>query len=438
VSNDARPETVGARVRSLRKAAGLTQAKLAGGRFSTEYMSQIELGKTQPNRETLEWIADRLETDPEFLEHGLSAADAERVEAKLREAELLLDRHRSEDALRAFADAAKIGGGAAHAAVSLRVLRGEAWARIREGEVDQALALLEDAARLALGAEFTDVDRAGIVFEVGVCRYSQSRVSEAVVLFDQAEGLATRSGLPCDLLLSDIFHWRSRCHRRNRDWVAAGEDVERALELADASSDRRRAADALFQASLVAQRQGRWVLARTYTQQAKDLFDELGDRPTVGRLLNNLAGLEHLLGNSGAAVSLLHEAFEIFVESDLSVDAGYVCSSLAGIQLARGDAEAAETDARKALTLLDGRVDHLQEVGMAELSLGRALAAQGQVSDAEEWIAAADRAFEQARSVGHRSEAWMAQGDIESARGADREAADLYRRAAVALREERE
>ena len=217
VSNDARPETVGARVRSLRKAAGLTQAKLAGGRFSTEYMSQIELGKTQPNRETLEWIADRLETDPEFLEHGLSAADAERVEAKLREAELLLDRHRSEDALRAFADAAKIGGGAAHAAVSLRVLRGEAWARIREGEVDQALALLEDAARLALGAEFTDVDRAGIVFEVGVCRYSQSRVSEAVVLFDQAEGLATRSGLPCDLLLSDIFHWRSRCHRRNRD-----------------------------------------------------------------------------------------------------------------------------------------------------------------------------------------------------------------------------
>jgi transcriptional regulator with XRE-family HTH domain len=71
-------ETVGERLRLLRRSAGLSQAELAGGRFSKEYVSQIERGKTQPTDETLEWLADRLATDREFLVHGLSRADAAR------------------------------------------------------------------------------------------------------------------------------------------------------------------------------------------------------------------------------------------------------------------------------------------------------------------------------------------------------------------------
>ena len=237
------------------------------------------------------------------------------------------------------------------------------------------MALLEPAATLAVGAGFTDVDRAEIVFRVGVVRYSESSIDEAIVLFAEALLLAESSDLSADRLRSDILHWRARCHRRNRDWYAAQEDIERALELAEASSDPRRAADALFQASLVAQRQGRWVLARTYAEQSRTLFEELGDRATVARLLNNLAGLSHLLGDSDHAIALLEEAFAMFVDLDLAVDAGYVCSSHAGIQLDRGEHEAARTNALKALDLLAGRVDHLQEIGMAQLIVGRAYAA---------------------------------------------------------------
>jgi hypothetical protein len=119
------------------------------------------------------------------------------------------------------------------------------------------MTLLEEAAALAVGAGFTDVDRAAVVFQVGVIRYSESKIGEALVLFEQSLVLAQGSDLASDRLRSDVFHWRARCHRRNRDWVAAGEDIERALELAEACADDRRAADALFQASLVAQRQGR-------------------------------------------------------------------------------------------------------------------------------------------------------------------------------------
>ena len=64
---------LGERVRQLRVAAGLTQTDLAGERFSKEYVSQIERGKTRPTRETIEWLAAKLGVDAGFLEKGVSA-----------------------------------------------------------------------------------------------------------------------------------------------------------------------------------------------------------------------------------------------------------------------------------------------------------------------------------------------------------------------------
>ena len=51
---------LGHRLRTLRVNAGLTQTDLAGDRFSKEYVSQIERGKTRPTQETIEWLAERL------------------------------------------------------------------------------------------------------------------------------------------------------------------------------------------------------------------------------------------------------------------------------------------------------------------------------------------------------------------------------------------
>jgi tetratricopeptide (TPR) repeat protein len=425
---------LGERLRLLRRAAGLSQSELGAGRVSKEYVSQIERGKTRPTRETLEWLAGRLETDADYLEHGISRAETERLESEARAAELLLEGHRYEEALAGFRAARPQAATAGGPALVLRLLKGEAWTLVRLGCHDEAMSVLEEAASVAVSAGFTDADRAEVVFVVGVVRYQESRIADAIVLFDQALGLA-EGGAYSDRLRSDVYHWRARAHRRQRDWVAAEEDIERALELAEASGDTRREADALFQASLVAQRQGRWVLARTYAERSRALFDDLGDTATAARLLNNLAGLEHLLGNPERSAVLLEQAFEAFVDLDLGVDAGYVCSSLAEIRLDLGDPALAEAQAAKALDLLAGRPDHVQEVATAELALGRSLAAQGKLDEAEEWIARAERTSEQASSESHRSSAWLAHGDIESLRGNDAAAAGLYRRAALALQE---
>src|SRR2546423_2723670 len=74
---------LGERLRQLRVAAGLTQSELAGARFSKEYVSQIERGKTRPARETIEWLAERLGVDADFLANGVTPDQRGRAEAGL-------------------------------------------------------------------------------------------------------------------------------------------------------------------------------------------------------------------------------------------------------------------------------------------------------------------------------------------------------------------
>ena len=424
---------LGERVRALRVAAGMTQVELAGGRFSKEYISQIERGKTRPTEATVAWLAERLGVDQGFLSIGVSTEDRTKVEALLARAEALSEAHQYSEAIEAFTDARSVGTWAP--AFELRALSGAAWALQQSGDINPALELLQQARDVAEGPQFSDVDRADVLFRIGVCRYKLSSVGTAVALFDEALALAERSGLPCDLLRADILGWRSRCHRLQRDYVAAHEDVERALELAQDMGDRRAIANTYFQASLIAQRQGHWVLSRSYAQRAKDLYQELNDERNVGRLLLALGGLTLLLGDEDQAVEHLKASFSQALESDSPPDAAQALQGLARVHLNRGEYDQADELARKGLALLEGREDYLHEVCPSQLVLGRALMERGRLDEAGDCFRKADAAAEQLASISHRAEAWVALGDLAARRGDDRESARLYRNAAEALQE---
>jgi tetratricopeptide (TPR) repeat protein len=426
---------LGDRVRSLRVGAGLTQTELAAGRFSKEYISQIERGKTRPTEATIAWLAERLGVDPAFLAVGVSTEERTKVETLLARAEALSEAHKDAEAIAAFREARNAVEGTWSPALELRALAGEAWALQQHGEIRDAIALLQQAREIVEGPDFSDVDRADVVFRLAVCRYKLSSTGTALALFGEALALAERSGLPCDLLRADILGWRSRCHRLQRDYVAAREDVERALELAQDLGDRRAIANTYFQASLIAQRQGHWVLSRNYAQRAKELYQELNDERNVGRLLLNLGGLTLLLGDEEQAVEHLKASFARALDTDSSADAAQALGGLATVHLRRGEYDQADETARKALDLLDGREDFLHEVCPSQLVLGRALMERGRYEEAEECFRAADAAAEQLASLSHRAEAWVALGDLAARRGEDREAARLYRSAAEALQE---
>src|SRR6266436_1595290 len=89
---------LGERLRQLRVAAGLTQSDLAGERFSKEYVSQIERGKTRPTRETVEWLAAQLGVDAGFLANGVATDARGRLEGALARAEALIEALKNEEA----------------------------------------------------------------------------------------------------------------------------------------------------------------------------------------------------------------------------------------------------------------------------------------------------------------------------------------------------
>jgi tetratricopeptide (TPR) repeat protein len=439
LQRSARPAAsrLGERVRQLRVAAGMTQTDLAGDRFSKEYVSQIERGKTRPTAETISWLANRLGVDAGYIANGVSVDERGRLEATLARAEALTEAHRYEEAVAEYENVAPAVAATASSELEVRTLAGEAWARMQQGEVQAAIELLIRARTLTEGANFSDVDRGDVLYRLAVCRYKLSSISTALALFNEAYALAERSGLPCDVLRSNILAYRSRCYRRQRDLQAAQEDVERALELAQSLDDRQTMANVYVQASLVAERQGHWVLARTYAERAKAYYEDLNDNRNVAGLLNNLGGLNLMLGKPEEAIEFLKSSYSVALDSDSMAEAAQATGSLAAVHLEMNDYEQAERFARQALSLLEGRMDFLHEIGPSQLVLGRALMEQGRLDEAEQMFRAADSSFEQLSSISHRAGAWIALGDLAARRGDDRTAARQYRNAAEALQDVR-
>ncbi len=428
---------LGERLRQLRVAAGLTQSELAGDRFSKEYVSQIERGKTRPTSETIEWLAIRLGCDAGFLANGVATDERGRLEAALARAETMIEAHRNEEAAAEFESLVPLARGTGVPELEVRALLGAGRTQMRLGALRVALDLLNEARGIVESGNFSDLERSEVFYAIGVCRYQLNSVQTALGLLNESLGLAERSGLPSDSLRSNILAWRSRCWRRLRDYEAAREDIERALQLAEDADDPRTIGDAFFQASLVAEREGHWVLARTYAERARAAYEQLADRVHVGELTNNLGGLNFLLGKTDEAVALLKEAFGIALDTGREGDAGRVVSSLAQVHLRTGEIGQAEEQARHALRLLDGREDYVDEIGSAQLVLGRALLEQDRLDEAEQAFAAAESSFGQLGSASHRASAWVARGDLAARRGDDRLAAHLYRTAAEALQDVR-
>jgi tetratricopeptide (TPR) repeat protein len=319
--------------------------------------------------------------------------------------------------------------------LALRGLFAGSRARMYRGELDEALTMLQTAKQIAHRPGFNDVDRAEVLCRIGAVRVKRGAISRAVNDLSLALELCDRSGRPCDRLRAEIYDWRSRCYQRQRDFTAARADIETALELADKMGDTIASADISFRASSIAEREGKWLVARTYAEQAKDLYEQAGDRANVGRVLNDLGGIVFLLGRHDQAIAYLKQSVSVLFDAAGDVETGYAVSSLAQVYLRTGDPGRAEEQARIALGLLEGREDVLEEVGNVQLVLGRALLELGRPEEAEDVFAAAESSFSNRESISLLAAAWMARGELASARNDSVSAAALYRQAAEALQD---
>src|SRR5437763_1528707 len=143
---------VGERLRQLRVASGLTQSELAGERFSKEYVSQIERGKTRPTRETVEWLAARLGVDPGFLANGVATDERGRLEGALARAEALIEGLHNDEASAEYESLVPAARATGVPELAVRALVGAGRTQMRLGALnlllgmpDEAISLLKEA-----------------------------------------------------------------------------------------------------------------------------------------------------------------------------------------------------------------------------------------------------------------------------------------------------
>src|SRR6476646_8089402 len=153
---------LGERLRQLRVAAGLTQSELAGERFSKEYVSQIERGKTRPTTETIEWLAVRLGVDPGFLANGVATDERGRLEGALARAEALYEATRNDEAAAEYTTLVPAARAMGVPELAVRALTGAGRTQMRLGKLRQSLELLNEARGLVEAGSFSDLERAEV------------------------------------------------------------------------------------------------------------------------------------------------------------------------------------------------------------------------------------------------------------------------------------
>src|SRR5581483_618458 len=115
-----------------------------------------------------------------FLGSGVSADDRAKAEAMLARAEALAQEQRLDEAVEEYRRALPAILGTGSVELHVRALGGEAMALAHRGEARAAADLLSQARGLVERDEFSDIDRADVLFRLGVCRYLLSSVSTAV------------------------------------------------------------------------------------------------------------------------------------------------------------------------------------------------------------------------------------------------------------------
>src|SRR4051812_10081887 len=166
--------SMGERLRQLRVSAGMTQSDLAGDRFSKEYVSQIERGKTRPTAETIDWLAARLGVDSGFLANGVSADARGRVETALARAEALTEADQLDEAAELYLDIRTAVLATGLPELEARAPSGHGRVLLYQAKPREALDMLVRARELSEAPSFSDVERAEILFRTGVARYMLS------------------------------------------------------------------------------------------------------------------------------------------------------------------------------------------------------------------------------------------------------------------------
>lgn len=419
---------LGARVRALRLARGMTQGQLARGDISVAYVSRIESGTRRPELSTLSLIAERLGTTAEHLLTGTDPERATELRLALRYAELALESGEAHEAERA----------------SAQLLVDEQVMRIREIAVDASLVharALEVLGRL--DEAVVELERFRAAYErdgrwpaaaivLSRCYREAGDFTRAIEVGEQTLATLRDRGLDgldeavqLELTVAAAYFERG-------DQMHAVVLCRDAADRAEALCSPDLRASAYWNVSVIESRRGRHADAIVLAERALALMSE-------GREARNLARLRLQLGTMmlrasepdarGAERHIRRARRELAAGSGSAVDLARCDVHLALARLDQNDPDAAETLAQ---AVLDAAGQTALLAAEAHTVLGRVAAARGERAGTRGHYGAAAAALTAAGADREAAQAWYELAALLDASGDLHAARDAYRSAAAA------
>ena len=332
---------VGARIRSLRTAKGLTQAQLADPLYTKAYISMLESGRTRASMKALEHIAGVLGVSPADLLGGAPAPAAPQY--VLLEARRLVEQGLGREAI-PLLDGLEEGLTAQDQLVRLRYL---AAAYNTVGQPKQAFPLIERAQRMAelLG----DLDEQVRVKGVLAGAYSRTYAYEDAVRVLKECVQACEDGTIND----PAFHFRrlvdlAIMQGNLRQTKQALPTYERALELSAQFSDRPTLAHLYAGMAKAYHDSGDVEAAIVYNQKSVQIYEELGLIDQVACALDNVAALYVEYGNITRARESLVRAEKLAEDAKRETTLASIKASQAEV-MSKSDGDKAIEEAQNAL-----------------------------------------------------------------------------------------
>jgi transcriptional regulator with XRE-family HTH domain len=332
---------VGARIRSLRTAKGLTQAQLAEPLYTKAYISMLESGRTRASMKALEHISGVLGVKPSDLLGGTSGPSTPQFQ--FIEARRLIEQGRANEAV-PILESLEEGLGAADQLVRLRYL---AIGYNATGEPKKAFPVIERAQRMADLLENAE-ERARIKSVLASAHAKTYAYDEAIRLLKECI-VACETGVVKDA----GFHFRRLVElalalTNSRDSRQALAIYEKALAIAEQFSDRPSLAGLYAGMAKTYQNEGDLEAAITYNTKSLQLYEELGLLDQVACTLDNAAMLYSEYGNRERAKECLARASALANETKRDGTLASIRASEAEV-LSKSDPEAGLAAAQEAL-----------------------------------------------------------------------------------------
>jgi transcriptional regulator with XRE-family HTH domain len=385
-------ETIGQRIRRLRREQALSQRDVAGPGVSYAHLSRLEADLRRPSQQALRLLARRLGVSPQYLEIGRRARGYALRERRVVDAELELrldrDLERAEQILRAETDPhsglepdellearahaglgllagrrgslreaiahldAATGSGYMHPAVRPDVYHALGTAYTACGAPAKAVALFESC--LGELGDRTSHDAALAVKYLTYVALAASSLGDRARVRDvlaEATQRASASGIPD--AWSGLY-WTLAIAASDEERSQAAEKYAReAIRLLESTEDAVQLARAhVFYAQLLTEH-GEYAEAEPHLAAAAEGLGARVDRSDLGLLRAEQAKVAAARGDAEAALELAFEAGALLVDD--ARYGGKRWHALAVAQAAAGDNEAASASYRNALDALEER-----------------------------------------------------------------------------------